>query len=146
MAKLTNPEPLSQELTRELERIRSAYRLRALSESESGTGVNRLPNGVFGFTYSPAEDNFPLFLDRDLRSFEGHKLEDGTLFLLGFLTPEERNDFEKGGAGRTIHLFPEPRGKADQLVRVPLARIARHVENSVRKGTGLELLLILIRA
>ncbi len=140
MAKLTNPEPLSQEVTRELERIRSAHRLRALTDSESGTGIHRLPNGVFGFTYSPVEENFPLFHDRDLRSFEGHKLEDGSVFLLGFLTAMERDAFEKGG-GSTIHLFPEPKGEADQLVRVPLARIVRHVENSVRKGTGLELLL-----
>jgi hypothetical protein len=141
MAKLTNPEPLPQELTRELERIRSAHRLRALTDEESGSGVKRLPNGVFGFTYSPVEDNFPLFNDRDLRSFEGHKLDDGSILLLGFLTPDEKSAFEKAGAGQTIHLFPEPKGKADQLVRVPLARIARHVENSVRKGTGLELLL-----
>jgi hypothetical protein len=141
MAKLTNPEPLPQEATRELERIRSAHRLRALTESESGSGVNRLPNGVYGFTYSPNEENFPLFNDRDLRSFEGHKLEDGSIFLLGFLTPEEKASFENTGAGPTIHLFPEPKGGAVQLVRVPLARIVRHVENSARKGTGLELLL-----
>jgi hypothetical protein len=141
MAKLTNPEPLSQELTRELERIRSAHRLRALTDSESGTGVNRLPNGVFGFTYSPVEENFPLFNDRDLRSFEGHKLEDGSVFLLGFLTPEEKTSLEKAGEGATIHLFPEPKGKADQLARVALARVVRHVENSARKGTGLELVL-----
>ena len=141
MAKLTNPEPLSQEVTQELERIRSAHRLRALTDTESGSGVNRLPNGVYGFTYSPAEENFPLFNDRDLRSFEGHKLEDGGILLLGFLTPEDEETFEKTGAGPTIHLFPEPKGKAVQLVRVPLARIVRHVENSVRKATGLELLL-----
>jgi hypothetical protein len=141
MAKLTNPEPLSQDLTRELERIRSAHRLRPLTDTESGSGVNRLPNGVFGFTYSPVEENFPLFNDRDLRSFEGHKLEDGSIYLLGFLTREEKEAFEKTGAGPTIHLFPDPKAEADQLVRVPLARIVRHVENSVRKGTGLELLL-----
>ena len=141
MAKLTNPEPLSQEVTQELERLRSAHRLRAITDSESGSGVNRLPKGVYGFTYSPAEENFPLFNDRDLRSFESHKLEDGSIFLLGFLTPEDKGSFEKAGAGPTIHLFPEPKGNAVELVRVPLARIVRHVENSVRKGTGLELLL-----
>jgi hypothetical protein len=141
MAKLTNPEPLSQEANRELERIRAAHRLRALTDTESGSGVNRLPNGVYGFTYSPAEDDFPLFNDRDLRSFEGHKLEDGGIFLLGFLTSEEKAAFEKPEAETAIHLFPEPRGSADQLVRVPLARVARHAENSARKGTGLELFL-----
>jgi hypothetical protein len=141
MAKLTNPEPLSQEVNRELERMRAAQRLRALTDTESGGGVNRLPNGVYGFTYSPAEDNFPLFSDRDLRSFEGHKLEDGSIFLLGFFTPEEKAAFEKRGAEAEIHLLPEPKGNADQLVRVPLARVVRHVENSARKGTGLELFL-----
>ncbi len=141
MAKLTNPEPLHQEVTQELERIRSANRLRALTESESGSGVNRLPNGVYGFTYSPAEENFPLFNDRDLRSFETHKLEDGSVLLLGFLTPEENASFEKTAAGPTIHLFPEPKGNAVHLARVPLARIVRHVESSARKGSGLELLL-----
>jgi len=141
MAKLTNPEPLPQEVTQELERIRSAHRLRALTDTESGSGVNRLPNGVYGFTYSAAEENFPLFNDRDLRSFETHKLEDGRIFLLGFLTPEDEASFEKTAAGPTIHLFPEPKGNALQLVRVPLARVVRHVENSARKGTGLELLL-----
>ena len=140
MAKLTNPEPLPQEVTRELEGLRAKYKLRTLTESESGSGVHRLPNGVFGFTYSPAEENFPLFNERDLRSFEGHKLEDGTIFLLGFLSPEGRETLEKTG-GPTIHLFPEPKEVANQLVRVPLARIVRHGENSVRKGTGLELLL-----
>ena len=141
MAKLTNPEPLPQEATQQLERLRSAHRLRALTDSESGSGVNQLPKGVYGFTYSPAEENFPLFSDRDLRSFEGHKLEDGSIFLLGFLTPEDNGAFEKTGEEPTIHLFPEPKGNANQLVRVPLARIVRHTENSVRKGTGLELLL-----
>src|SRR3990172_5086951 len=115
MAELTNPEPLSQEVNRELERVRAAHRLRALTDTESGSGVNRLPHGVFGFTYSPAEDNFPLFNDRDLRSFEGHKLEDESIFLLGFLTPEEKAALEKPGSEAAIHLFPEPNGGADQL-------------------------------
>jgi hypothetical protein len=141
MANLTSPEPLPQEVSREFERIRAEHRLRALTDFESGAGVNRLPRGVFGFTYSPAEENFPLFNDRDPRSFEGHKLEDGSLYLLGFLTPEEKSAFEKPGEKATIHLFAEPKGKADRLVRVPLSRIARHTESSQRKGTGLELFL-----
>jgi hypothetical protein len=141
MAKLTNPEPLGKELIQELERLRSQHRLRALTEDESGSGNQRLPNGVFGFTYSCPEENFPLFQNRDLRSFESHKLEDGSMFILGFLTPEEKAALEQKGGSPGIHLFPEPMGKADQLVRVPLARVARHVENSARKGSGLELFL-----
>ena len=138
MAKLTNPEPLSQETLRAFEKIRAERKLRALTADESGTGVNKLPQGVFGFTYSPAEDNFPLFKDRDLRSFESHKLADGTVALLGFLTSSERSQLESSTKTR-IHLFPEPKDQAVELVTVPMSRVLSHVENSARKGTGLEL-------
>jgi hypothetical protein len=141
MAKLTNPEPLGKELTEELERLRSKHRLRALTEDESGTGFQHLPNGVFGFTYSCPEENFPLFKNRDLRSFESHKLEDGSVFILGFLTREEKSALEQPAGSPGIHLLPEPKAPADQLVRVPLARVARHVEHSARMGSGLELFL-----
>jgi hypothetical protein len=141
MANLTNPEPLSPEVQRAFESLRSSQKLRALTASEDGSGINRLPGGVFGFTYSPVENNFPLFNDRDLRSFETHKLADGRVLLLGFLTRDELKPFEESGSETTIHLFPEPKGEATELVRVPLARIVRHAENSARRGTGLELLL-----
>lgn len=139
MAKLTNPEPLSKEVLQEFERLRAENKLRSVTANESGTGVKRLPNGVYGFTYSPFEDNFPLFDDRDLRSFESHKLADGSVFVLGFLTSEEKASFEKGSGPADIQLFPEPKGSADQLVRVPASRVLRHGENSARRGTGLEI-------
>jgi hypothetical protein len=141
MANLTNPEPLSQEAQRAFAELRASHQLRALTASEDGSGVNRLPGGVFGFTYSPVEDNFPLFNDRDLRSFETHKLADGRVLLLGFLTKEEAKSFEAATSETTIHLFPEPKGEATELVRVPLPRVVRHVESSARRGTGLELLV-----
>src|SRR3990172_6787235 len=43
MAKLTNPEPLPQEATQELERIRSAHRLRAPTASQTGSGGDDSP-------------------------------------------------------------------------------------------------------
>lgn len=130
---------MSNEVKRAFEELRSSHRLRALTEAEDGTGVERLPGGVFGFTYSPAEKNFPLFLDRDLRSYEAHKLEDGSIFLLGFLTPEENKASSEARKPQTIHLLPEPKDDATELVRVPLARVVRHLENSARMGTGLEI-------
>lgn len=141
MANLTNPEPLSPEVQRAFQELRSSHRLRALTDAEDGSGITRLPGGVFGFTYSPVETNFPLFNDRDLRSFETHKLADGSVHLVGFLTGDEAKTFEQARAETTIHLFPEPKGEATVLVRVPLARVLRHAENSARRGTGLELLV-----
>jgi hypothetical protein len=141
MARLTNPEPLNKDVQGEFERLRQESGLRALTKEESGSGVNRLPAGVYGFTYSPCEDNFPLFDQRDVRSYESHKLPNGAIFLLGFLTPAEKAALEKTQEKSLVHLFPEPKGAADQMVRVPLARVVSHAESSQRKGTGLELTL-----
>lgn len=136
MAKLMDPEPLSPELQREFEAIRSAENLRALTDEEDGAGSDRLPNGVYGFTYSPCADNFPLFKDRDLRSYETHKLADGSLVLLGFLNTDEKKHLAATGVS-TLHLFSEPKDKANLLVQVPLRRIRSHVENSQRGDSGL---------
>jgi hypothetical protein len=135
--KLTNPDPLSKEIQGQFDAIRSAQSLRALTDEEDGTGHGQLPSGVYGFTYSPCADNFPFFKDRDLRSYEAHKLEDGKVVLLGFLNAEENERFEAATAVSTLHLFPEPKDEAIHLVQVPLGRIQSHVENSQRGDSGL---------
>jgi len=139
MTKLQNSESLAQDQQRVVDEIRSARKLRPLTEDESGDGVDNLPKGVYGFTYSPALENFPLFKDRDLRCYEGHKLPDGSVVLLGFLTAKEKQTFENTAEKATIHLFAEPTGDVDELVSVPMNRVLGHVEYSQRGGKGLEL-------
>lgn len=139
MAETQNYQPLTQDVERAFEKIRSARKLRPLAEDESGDGVDNLPKGVYGFTYSPALENFPLFKDRDLRCYEGHKLADGSVVLLGFLTAEEKQKLENTSAKATIHLFAEPTGDVDELVSLPMSRVLGHVEYSQRGGKGLEL-------
>ncbi|HXV65381.1 MAG TPA: hypothetical protein VEK15_32095 [Vicinamibacteria bacterium] len=140
MAQLSNPVPLTEETQRQFEQARAARALRPLTEDESGGGVERLPDGVYGFTYSPAEPNFPLFRQRDLRTFETHKLADSRVFLLGFLTAEEKAGFDDPRTARlTLHLFPEPKGDATHLVSIPMSRVLSHIENSARAGNGLAL-------
>ena len=139
MAKLQNSESRAQDVQRAVDEIRSAHQLRPLTEAESGDGVDNLPKGVYGFTYSPALDNFPLFKARDLRCYEGHKLADGSVVLLGFLTAEEKQKLENTAEKATIHLFAELSGDADELVSVPMSRVLGHVEYSQRGGKGLEL-------
>lgn len=139
MSRLKDPEPLSKELEAAFAELRKTHGLRALTEDESGDGVNNLPSGVYGFTYSPFLDNFPLFSRRDLRCYEGHKLSDGTVEVLGFLTPEDKNTFETATDRATLHLFAEPEGAASELVRVPASRVLGQVEHSQRGNQGLEL-------
>ena len=126
---------------KQFEELRANHKVRIVSEEEDGTGINNLPGGVYGFTYSPAADNFPLFKKRVLRSYESHKLSDGTAILLGFITEGESLQMSAGRESVTIHLFPEPQEEAINLTLVPMTRVTSHKEHSNRSETGLELQL-----
>ena len=54
--------------------LREAHRVRLVTSEEEGSGLNRLPPGVYGFTYSPGIDEAPIFAKRSFRSYEAHKL------------------------------------------------------------------------
>jgi hypothetical protein len=126
-------------IEKQLEELRTKNRVRALTEEESGTGIDRLPSGVYGFTYSPLADNYPLFKDRDLRSYESHKLPDGSALLLGFITQGESMQLEAGRQSVTLRLFSEPTGDASLFVAVPTDRVQSHTEHSQRGDKGLEM-------
>ncbi len=119
--------------------LRARHQLRTLTQEEDGQGIDHLPGGVYGFTYSPAEDNFPLFEKQELRSFEAHKLSDGSSHLVGFVDQGDSLKMETGRESVTVHLFAEPREEASCLVTIPLVRLLKHEEHSQRKGKGLEL-------
>jgi hypothetical protein len=74
--------------TPDQELLRLAHQVRIVSDAEEGTGVNALPGGVFGFTYSPGLPNAPLFAVRRYRTYETHKLPGGDVFVIGFAKPE----------------------------------------------------------
>ncbi len=121
------------------ESIRNRNGLRALTEDEEGLGIDDQPAGVFGFTYSPAAENFPLFRTRKLRCYEAHKRSDGSAYLLGFLNPDEAASVRAARERVTVHLFAEPQGEATELMEIPMARVVGHKENSQRGAQGLEL-------
>ena len=66
--------------TLDQETLRTTHKVRIVSPEEEGTGVNALPGGVCGFTYSPGLPNAPLFAERRFRSYETHKLASGEIF------------------------------------------------------------------
>src|SRR5688572_8955948 len=74
--------------TPDQELLRVAHQVRVVADDEEGNGVNRLPGGVFGFTYSPGLPNAPLFAVRRYRSYETHKLPSGDVFVIGFAKPD----------------------------------------------------------
>src|SRR4051812_26958316 len=111
--------------TQDQQTLRATHRVRIVSASEEGTGVNALPGGVYGFTYSPALPNAPLFAERRFRSYETHKLGNGQIYVIGFADADTAAALESTHGEQTLQVQPEPEGNATMLVKVPYSRI-RH--------------------
>ena len=108
------------------EALRDADAVRIVTTDEEGSGVNLLPPGVYGFTYSPALPNAPLFATRRYRSYETHKLASGEVFVIGFATAEVAQQLASAQTELTVVIQPEPDDEAQTLVKIPYARIRNH--------------------
>jgi hypothetical protein len=106
--------------------LRATHEVRLVTPEEEGLGVNALPLGVYGFTYSPALPNAPLFAERRFRSYETHKLADGDIYVIGFADVETAAAIESTAHERAIQIQPEPDGTSNVLVKVPYSRIRQH--------------------
>src|SRR6266850_7524276 len=105
--------------TLDQETLRATHGVRVITAAEEGMGVNTLPGGVYGFTYSPALPNAPLFAERRFRSYETHKLAGGEIYVIGFADVDTAAAVESAGGERTIEIQPEPDSNATVLVKVP---------------------------
>jgi hypothetical protein len=112
--------------TLDQETLRTTHKVRIVSPEEEGTGVNALPGGVCGFTYSPGLPNAPLFAERRFRSYETHKLASGEIFIIGFADVQTAAVLASSSTEQTIQVKPEPDDKANVLVKIPYARIRQH--------------------
>ncbi len=107
------------------EASRTRKQLRPLLPEDEGMPLHLLPDNVFGFTYSSLNESTPLFIRHAFQSFEVHKLMDGEVHLLGYLTAEQAKQIQSGSGPLECDLYPEPRDKADQLVEIPVHKITR---------------------
>src|SRR6266850_2639751 len=92
--------------TLDQEAMRTTHNVRIVTSAEEGMGVNTLPGGVYGFTYSPALPNAPLFAERRFRSYETHKLASGEIYVIGFTDVETAAAVESTGSEQTIQIQP----------------------------------------
>ena len=111
--------------TSEQDALRGTNKVRLVSEAEEGTGVNALPVGVYGFTYSPGLTSAPLFAVRRYRSFEIHKTPADTL-IIAFATADDAGRLASNPEEITVRLQPQPEDGREALVQVPYARIKHH--------------------
>jgi hypothetical protein len=125
-----------------IEQLRTLHQVRLVENAEDGSAAAALPNGVYGFTYAPAEAAIPLFAKKSWHSFEFHKLRDGSEHLVGFVTAREAELIRQGRQAEVV-LFPEPWEDATELVSLALSRIVPTRKGPAREGgNGLKLEVI----
>ena len=122
--------------TLDQETLRRTHAVRIVTAGEEGNGVGVLPEGVYGFTYSPALPNAPLFMDRRFRSYETHKVAGGEIFVVGFATPDMARELVSAAADVTITIQPEPDSLSNTLVAVPYSRIRQHRQYAAPNQQG----------
>ena len=116
--------------------LRSAHQVRIVSEAEEGTGVNALPGGVFGYTYSPGLPNAPLFAVRRYRSYETHKLPSGEVFVIGYTQGAVARNLSTATEEVTLQIHPQAEGEFDTLVTIPYSRIRQHRQYAAPNQDG----------
>ena len=127
--------------TADLQELRARQRVRALETAEEGTAAEQVSSGVYGYTYSPSEA-VPLFAKKTWHSFEVHKLADGSIYLVGFVTPKEAESV-RSGAQAEITLFPDPWENSTELVSVPFTRAIPAKKGPSREGgNGLKVAIV----
>ncbi len=122
--------------TPDQELLREAHQVRIVSEAEEGTGVNALPGGVYGFTYSPGLTNAPLFAIRRYRTYETHRLPSGDVFVIGFAKPEVARELSTAAQEMTLQIHPAPEGEYQTLVTIPFSRIRQHRQYAAPNQDG----------
>lgn len=127
------PEVLNAKQREELDAIRLRHQVRLMTPEEEGFSIERLPEGIFGFTYAPNLPDTPLFRAYAMYSFEVHKLAGGSTALLGYVAEQEHAAIEQGSEHIEVRLYPEPYGQATRLVAVPSSRIVRSKERPSRE-------------
>jgi hypothetical protein len=106
--------------------LREAHRVRLVSEQEEGTGLNKLPPSIYGFTYSPGIDEAPVFAKRSFRSYEAHKLANGEVTLVGFTAAESARQLTTSTEDISLQVQPMPEDGQETLVEIPYSRVRRH--------------------
>ncbi len=123
------------------ESLRAQRKLRIINKSEAGSAAEDCPKGVYGFTCSPNSEGSPVFPTQPFQSFEIHRLSDGAVQYIGFMTDGDASALESASDPIELKLYPEPFGEAQKLVCVPRERIYRPRSVSRDQGNWMPFIL-----
>jgi hypothetical protein len=122
--------------TADQESLRDVHQVRLVTQAEEGNGVNALPGGTYGFTYSPGLANAPLFAVRRYRSYEIHKLPSGDVYIIGFGTAEDARQLSTTTVEMSLQIHAQPEAGFDALVTIPHSRIRQHRQYAAPNQDG----------
>jgi hypothetical protein len=121
------------------EALRRKHNVELVSASQEGFAAETLPDGVYGFTSSPALAS-PLFSVRHYRNFEVHRLANAVSAVIGFVTPSEARQLaDPQSQPVSILLHPDAEGDATAIVSLPYDRVTQHRQYSVRNAAAIAL-------
>lgn len=105
--------------------LRAEHGVRLVQPAEEGLGIDQIPNGVYGFSYSPAVAA-PLFAAFRYRTYEMHRLPNGEAVIVGFVPPADASRLAAAAGAVEITLHHDADQEATALVVVPCSRIVMH--------------------
>ena len=120
------------------EALRLRHGVRLVDPAQEGGSSLDLPDGVYGFTHSPAIAA-PLFREFRYRAFEMHRLAGGNALIVGFAAQTDAEHLRGATEELVLTIFHDRTTDADALVVVPYSRIAKHRLHSLQNMPGLEL-------
>ena len=125
-----------QSATADQSALRLTHQVRIVSDAEEGHGVNALPGGIYGFTYSPGLANAPLFAERRYRTYEIHKLPSGDVFVIGYVQAEVARELSTATREMTVQVHPQAAEGFETLVTIPYTRIRQHRQYAAPNQDG----------
>jgi hypothetical protein len=125
-----------QSATADQSALRLTHQVRIVSDAEEGHGVNALPGGIYGFTYSPGLANAPLFAVRRYRTYEIHKLPSGDVFIIGYAKADAARELSTATREMTIQVHPQAAEEYETLVTIPYTRIRQHRQYAAPNQDG----------
>jgi hypothetical protein len=118
---------------------RKAHAVQLITRELEGTGVRRVPSGIYGFTFAPATES-PLFANRAVQSYEVHKAADGVTYLLAFVTRAQAADIQAAKKTLDLKIYPDPYQDSTEMVCLNVAavhtkRLATHEPGNAQQVT-----------
>ena len=105
--------------------LRAEHGVRLVEPAEEGLAIEQIPDGVYGFSYSPAIAA-PLFATFRYRTYEMHRLANGEAVIIGFVPPTDASHLAASAGTVEITLHHDADQEATALVVIPCSRIVMH--------------------